>query len=128
MTRKQIASLGVFIIGSITLVTGVAFLLINLLKPEEIPDGEYLVSAKNWVLDSSSDVTWDFTEVGKGKLTTNSHQNDYDFIWALDGNELKIETKWLYDMNNVYTYELNKDGGVLQLEDENGKYRFLATF
>ena len=31
-------------------------------------------------------VIWNFTEIGKGTLTTNNHENDYDFIWAIDGD------------------------------------------
>ena len=62
-------------------------------------------------------LVWEFTEVGKGTLTTNGHINDYEFIWALDEDRLKIETKWLYDLNNEYTYELDQEKGELTLTD-----------
>ena len=38
----------------------------------------------------------------------NNHINDYDFIWAIDGGKLKIETNWLYTLNNDYSYIFHK--------------------
>ena len=127
--KKTIIAVIVFIIGIATLVTGVVFLVLKLVQSPAIADGEYLISAKNWVLegdsscsteeaettDCTSGVIWDFTEIGKGTLTTNNHINDYDFIWALEDGKLKIETKWLYDLENEYEYNLNQNDGILTL-------------
>ena len=62
-------------------------------------------------------VIWKFTEIGKGTLTTNAHLNDYDFIWAIDGDKLKVETKWLYGIVNEYEYRLDQNNGTLTLKD-----------
>ena len=73
-------------------------------------------------------VIWKFTEVGKGTLTTNGHVNDYDFIWALEDGKLKIETKWLYELENEYDYELDRDKGLLVLKDGEKDVTFVGYF
>ncbi len=145
MKKKQIIDLVVFILGMITLIVGVVFLILSLTKGAGIQDGEYLVSAKEWVLESngtncenaevenqtnceSPSVIWQFTEIGKGTLTTNSHLNDYDFIWALEDGKMKIETDWLYELENEYEYELNQRDGTLILRSGEDEYRFTAEF
>ena len=103
-----------------------------------ISDAEYLVSAKEWRLETDdncgddsdtenceSGVIWKFTEIGKGTLTTNNHTNDYDFIWVLDGDTLKINTDWLYTINDEYTYKLDKGAGKLTVETEDEKATFV---
>ena len=73
-------------------------------------------------------VIWRFTEAGKGTLTTNGHANDYDFIWAIEDGKLKIETKWLYELENEYEYELDKDTGSLILKDGDKEIVFSGYF
>ena len=115
MQKKKIISIIIFVIGLITLITGVVFLVLDLTKKPSIADGEYLVEVGKWSLEDNDSVVWNFTEIGKGTLTTNNHINDYDFIWALEDNKLKIETKWLYDLENEYEYKLNQDAKTLTL-------------
>ncbi len=124
--KKKIISISVLVLGVIALVVGVVFLVLNILKMNQAADGEYLVSAGNWVLEDGSDVIWDFTEVGKGTLTTNNHLNDYDFIWSLKDDKLLIETDWLYDLENEYSYELDQGAGVLTLTADGKSYKFVA--
>lgn len=126
--RNRIVSVCIFVVGVIALIVGVVFLVLNLLKGDALQDGEYLVSANNWVLENEPGVVWDFTEIGKGTLTTNGHIDDYDFVWALEDNKLKIETNWLYDIDNEYEYDLNQGAGTLVLTDEDGSYTFVADF
>ena len=106
-------SVGVFILGLIVLIAGVAFLIVSLVRQPKTRDAEYLVSVGKWVREDVPEVAWDFTEIGKGSLTTNSHTNDYDFIWAMEGNKLKIETKWLYNLNDEFEYKIKDDKLVL---------------
>ena len=122
--KKKVASISVFCIGIITLIVGVVFLVLALTKGASVQDGEYLVSAENWVLEDADGVIWDFTEVGKGTLTTNNHLNDYDFIWAIKDGKLLIETDWLYDLNNEYEYALDQGAGVLTLTDNGETHVF----
>lgn len=135
-TKKKV-SITILILGIIALIAGIVVLIINLTKGAAISDAEYLVSAKEWRLDTDancdntsdaenceSGVIWKFTELGKGTLTTNNHTNDYDFIWALDGDTLKINTDWLYTLSNEYTYKLDKASGKLILETEDEKATF----
>ena len=143
-SKKKLVSIIVFVVGLVTMLAGVIFLIIQLASAPAIQDGEYLISAKEWVLDDDancnseaeaeaesncgSKVIWKFTEIGKGTLTTNNHINDYDFIWALDDGELKIETDWLYTLENEYEYELNQNDGILTLKDGDNEYKFVGVF
>lgn len=135
--KKKILSIGVFVLGIIMLVVGIVFLVLNVLKGNAVADGEYLVAAENWVLTDCGDedcdkVIWDFTEIGKGSLTTDGGEHNYDFKWAIKDGKLDIQTDWLYELNNEYEYSLDQSNGVLTLrdidteEDAEVEYRFAA--
>ena len=170
MNKKKRISLIVLIVGIAILAAGVIFLVLRLVtENNKVPDGEYLVARRTWLLDESatargdarSDTTaesdtqddadyvtncggdnleetnckdvdvalvaWDFDEIGKGKLTTNGGLDEYDFIWAIEDNKLKIETDWLYPLENEYEYELNQESGLLKLSDSEKVYYFYAV-
>ena len=110
-------SIAVFAIGLAGLVSGLVFMLINLFTEPGLREADYLVSIGEWVKQDEPSVIWKFTEIGKGTLTTNNHINDYDFIWALDGDTLKIETDWLYTLNNEFEFVLKQDNQELVLDD-----------
>lgn len=138
MNKKKL-SLIVFIIGLITLVGGITALILSFVLKPNMRDAEYLVSMDKWVLQPDvevpegseanvetidTNVIWKFTEIGKGTLTTNNHINDYDFIWAIDGDTLKVETKWFYELNNEYTYKIDQGAKTLTLTTGETEYRF----
>lgn len=110
---KKIIGIIVFVIGIATLIGGVVFLVMNVLKEPEVRDADRLVEVGLWQREDEPGVIWNFTEIGKGTLTTNNHVNDYDFIWATEGNTLKIETAWLYNINNEYSFSLEGDKLIL---------------
>lgn len=114
MNKKRVSFI-VMIIGLITLVVGVVFLIIRLTAGPSVADGEYLVSVGEWTEQGEPGIVWNFTEIGKGTLTTNNHTNDYDFAWALEDGKLKIDTEWLYTLNNEFDYTLNQNGNMLTL-------------
>ena len=135
--KKKILSIGVFVLGVIMLVVGIVFLVLSVLKGNAVADGEYLVAAENWVLTDCGDedcgkVIWDFTEIGKGSLTTDGGEHNYDFKWVIKDGKLDIQTNWLYELNNEYEYSLDQSNGVLTLrdmdteEDAEVEYRFAA--
>ena len=124
--NKQKFSFTIFIIGMITLIAGAVALILSFVIKPDMRDAEYLVKMGEWVEQDADSVIWKFTEVGKGTLTTNNHTNDYDFIWAIEGETLKIETKWLYDLNNDYTYKLDQGEKKLTLIAGDNEYVFLA--
>lgn len=146
MEKKRIVSIVSLVVGLVVLAVGATFLVLKLTSKPPVADGEYLVAAGNWVLDSGggcemliqsdgasdteceggSDVIWRFTEIGKGTLTTNNHLNDYDFAWALKDGRITIQTDWLYKLNNEYEYTLNQGEGTLILLDGDTEYRFVA--
>ena len=126
MKKKKLISIIVFIIGLITLIIGVVFLIIDLSKGSAVEAGEYLVETGRFELMDEPGVVWNFTEVGKGTLTTNNHLNDYDFIWAIEGDRLKIETKWLYALNNEYQYRI-ENGNLILTQDDSTEIKFVPA-
>ncbi len=136
--RKMIISIIVFVVGLATLVTGIFFLVLGLMQSERKADGEFLIAHKSWVLEldncerstnncDRSGVIWQFSEIGKGTLTTNNHLNDYNFRWAIEGDKLLIVTDWLEELSNEYHYKLDQNSGKLVLEDGEESYIFVAT-
>ena len=125
--KKLVWAITTLIVGLATLVTGIVFLVISLNKGAAAQDGDFLVAQKNWTLSDSDKVVWDFTEIGKGTLTTNGHENDYEFKWALEDGKLKIETDWLYELENEYDYTLDKSNGKLTLSADGKEYEFVAN-
>lgn len=110
--KKPIFSIITLVIGIITLIIGVVILVLALNRAPDTQDAETLVATGSWQREDEPNVIWNFTEVGKGSLTTNAHTNDYNFIWAIGGDELKIETEWLYTLNDEFEYEI-KDGKLI---------------
>ena len=123
---KRKASVVTLVVGLVALVAGVAVLVMNLLHTLGKRDAEYLVEVGAWQLMDEPSVVWKFTEVGKGTLTTNGHTNDYDFIWAIEGGELKMETAWLYTLENAYTYTIDQAAGRLVLTEGDKTVTFVA--
>ena len=114
MNKKRV-SLIVLIIGLLTLIAGVVFLIVRLNAGPSVADGEYLVSVGEWKEQDEPSVIWNFTEIGKGTLTTNNHTNDYDFVWAIEDGKLKVNTEWLYTLNDEFDYTLDQNGNILTL-------------
>ena len=125
--NKQKFSLIVFIIGLFALIAGAVTLVLRFVIKPDMRDAEYLVEIGEWAEEDADGVIWRFTEIGKGTLTTNNHVNDYDFIWAIDGETLKIETKWLYELNNDFTYKVNQGEKTLTLTAGETEYKFHAV-
>lgn len=124
--KKKIIFMSVFAVGLATLIAGAVFLILNLTRGADVADGEYLISVEKWVLSDSDRVEWKFTEIGKGTLTTNAHENDYDFLWSLEDGKMKVETDWLYDLENEYDYKLDQNAGELILSADGEEYKFVA--
>lgn len=116
MKNKHKGPIIVFIIGLVMLIAGLAFFIFKIASGPSMADAEFLVSAGKWVREDTSNVVWDFTEVGKGTLTTDNYANSYDFIWALDGDKIKIETSWLYNLGNEFEYELNQNSKTFTIK------------
>ncbi len=115
MDPKLKRSIFVLIIGLFTLGVGAFFLFKTLTKKPDVRDAEFLVKVGSWAREDEPTVIWNFTEIGKGKLTTNRHYNDYDFIWSMDDKKLNIETNWLYTLNDTFEYVLNQKKETLTI-------------
>lgn len=116
LSKKRKISIAALVIGIIVLVAGLGFFLWRLLSTPALDDADYLVQIGSWQRGDAPSVIWDFTEIGQGRLTTNDHVNDYDFTWAIEDGQLKIDTDWLYTMNDAYTYHLDQNANQLKLE------------
>ena len=136
-------------IGVAALAASATFFIIKNNEKPAVRDAEYLVSIGKWVMQSESNtepvdcissveeenteptdcisvepttgnVIWDFTEIGKGTLTTNNHIDDHDFKWAIEGDKLKIETDWLNTLYDELTYKIDQKEQILEVTRENG--------
>ena len=125
MNKKKF-SLIVFILGIFTLIAGATALILSFVLKPNMRDAEYLVEIGQWTENDAEGVIWNFTEIGKGTLTTNNHTNDYDFIWAIDGDKLKIETKWLTELNDEFTYKIDQGAKTLTLTSGEDSFTFSA--
>ncbi|MBR6505763.1 hypothetical protein IKT18_02950 [Candidatus Saccharibacteria bacterium] len=125
--KKKLIGLIVLICGILACIAGLVFLLVDLLTGPGLRDAEYLVEVGEWVREDEPSVIWQFTEIGKGTLTTNSHTNDYDFIWAISDDVLEIETSWLYTLNDNFEYVLDQDANTLVLTSGDRIITFLAN-
>ena len=125
MDKKKRISIIIFIIGLAALIGGGVFFALDFFKKPDIRDADFIVSVGTWVKQDEPSVIWNFTEIGKGSLTTNNHLNDYDFIWAIDNDTLKIETTWLYDLENEYIFELDQNTKTLKLTSKEDTYTFI---
>ncbi len=130
--KQKIIALAAVLAGVLLLAGGIFMLISKSRETSRAADGEFLVAAGEWTLNCEDDeacesVVWDFTEIGKGKLTTNAHKNDYDFIWAIRDGKLLVETDWLYDLENEYDYTLDQEARVLTLKDGEKTYTFTAS-
>ena len=125
--KKNRGGFIMLLVGILVCVAGLVFLLVNILAKPGLRDAEYLVEVGTWVRRDEPSVEWKFTEVGKGVLTTNAHTNDYDFIWALDEDTLKVETAWLYTLNDSFVYELNQSDKTLTLTKDEETIVFIPA-
>lgn len=136
-------------IGVAALAASATFFIIKNNEKPAVRDAEYLVSVGKWIMQSESNtepvdcissieeenteptdcisaesttgsVIWNFTEIGKGTLTTNNHIDDHDFKWAIEGDKLKIETDWLNTLYDELTYKIDQKEQILEVTRENG--------
>ncbi len=78
------------------------------------------ISAMGKADSISENVIWNFTEIGKGTLTTNNHIDDHEFKWTIEDDKLKIETDWLYTLYDELTYKLDQKENTLEITKADG--------
>lgn len=128
MKKMKIASVVTLVVGVAVLVAGGVFLVMKKTEAEKMGDADYLVKTGKFTMeDSDGAVEWDFTEIGKGKLTTNKHTNDYDFQWAIEDDKMRVRTDWLYEMDNEYDYDVDQAAGTLTLTSGDETHKFVAS-
>ena len=108
-----------FVIGMVALVGGLSFLIYRLVVGPSAADAEFLINSGEWVEEDEPSVIWKFTEVGKGTLTTDGHQTDYNFVWVIEDGKLKVETSWFYPISDEFEYSLDQGNKTLTLKNEN---------
>lgn len=114
--KRKASSFVIFLIGLAMLITGLGFLAAKFAMRSNMSDAEKIVELGTFAKNGEEGVVWQFTEIGKGTLTTNGHKNDYDFTWAIEDGKLKIKTEWVEPIYNEYSYKI--DGNKLILDDK----------
>lgn len=125
-TKKWI--IAAFLVGLTALIVAIVFLVIRLTSQPKLEDAEFLISTGEWVREDAPNVIWDFTGVGDGMLTTDGHLNNYPFIWSMEEGKIKIETTWLYDLSDEFTYTLDQNNKILIIKklDDDTEIKFKA--
>ncbi len=111
--KKKFLPIAVFVAGLVLLISGVIFLVTKINTGLNFSNAERLVEIGTFIKDGDEKVVWHFTEIGKGTLTTDGHTNDYEFIWTIEGDTLKIETKWIRNLNDEFKFKLDNDKLIL---------------
>ena len=122
------ARLAIIIGGVIGGLAMIGILLYFLVFRKEAPvvvltDRDILVSHA-WEKEEAPTVIWTFRADGTGELTTNK-SNYYDMNWYFEQEEdkqiLKINTAWLYELNDSFEFALDRENNsftVKNLADE----------
>ena len=115
LRKKSKWPLVALVVGILALIAGAVFLIIRLTSGPAVTDGEFLSQAGEWVEEDNTMVIWDFVEPGHGRLTTDGHLNNYNFSWSLENGKLKIETEWLYNLNDEFDYKIDRGAKILTI-------------
>lgn len=104
---------GVLALGVVALIVGLVVFIINKNSQPPMEDVDFLMEAGEWQREDQPAVIWDFIGIGGGELTTDGHLNDYAFEWSLENGKLKIQTDWLYDLNDEFDYKIDQGAKTL---------------
>ena len=50
-----------------------------------------------------------------------------DFIWAIEDGKLKVNTEWLYTLNDEFDYTLDQNGDILTLTRGDETFTFVPV-
>ncbi len=110
------AKLAIVISAAVLTVAGiVAALFLFVFKteePEVVRTDIDILTAHAWEKQDAPTVIWTFHADGTGEITTNK-TNYYTMKWSIsqesDPDSLKITTTWLYDLEDSFDFNLNRD-------------------
>lgn len=125
LSKLRKISIAVLVVGILALAGGAGFLVYKLTRTPGANDAEFLVEVGEWQREGEPSVVWDFTEIGKGTLSTNGGENEYDFAWAFEDGKLKIDTDWLYTLNDEYEFSLDQEARSFELKSEDETIKFV---
>lgn len=125
LTKLRKISIAVLVIGILALAGGGGFLAYKLTRTPGANDAEILVEVGEWQREDEPSVIWDFKEIGKGTLTTNDGENGYDFVWAFEDGKLKIDTDWLYTLNDEYEFSLDQEARSFEIRSGDETIKFV---
>ncbi|MBQ2660391.1 hypothetical protein IJF86_03175 [Candidatus Saccharibacteria bacterium] len=111
MKKKLIVIFG-SIIAAAVVVCGAFFItkfIDETLAETPSSDAEFLISKHVWQKFGEESVVWTFEADGVCQITTNSTEY-FDCEWGIDGDVLKIKTAWLYDLEDSFTFTLDRGG------------------
>ena len=58
-------------------------------------------------------------------LENSDGENEYDFKWAFDDNKLKIDTDWLYTLNDEYEFSLDQETKTFTISNDDETITFV---
>ena len=126
MDRKKVFSIGILIIGIATLVMGAVFLVLKLTAGPVEADGEYLVSAGEWVLDGDPSCTKNTNEA---EATADADKGEGDAQDAKKEVECESSVVWKFTEigkgtlttnghKNDYNFQWALEDGKLTIQTE----------
>ncbi|MBR3232952.1 hypothetical protein IKF74_01570 [Candidatus Saccharibacteria bacterium] len=113
------AKLALIISGAVLVAAAIVVVLILFVfkktEPVIVKTDRDILTAHAWEKDGAPTVIWTFRDDGSGEITTNK-SNYYNMNWSLEQGEgesatqtLKITTNWLYDIEDTFTFSLDRD-------------------
>ena len=107
MKKKKLITTSVSIIAFIAVAVGAYFITKSLNNSSALSVVDFLVSGHEWEKVGEESVVWTFENENTCKVTTNSTET-FDCTWELNGETLKIKTKWLRDLEDEFTLSVNE--------------------
>ena len=95
------------IVAFLAVVAGAFFITKAIDGKTAVSITEFLVSGHEWEKVGEETVVWTFENEKACKVTTNSTET-FDCEWEIEGDTLKIRTKWLRELEDEFTLEINE--------------------
>lgn len=105
--KKKILVTTCSILAFAAIAAGAYFIAKTLDSTSAASATDFLIAGHEWQKTGEESVVWTFENDGTCKVTTNSTET-FNCTWQLDGETLKIKTKWLRDLEDEFSIYINK--------------------
>lgn len=107
MKKKKFLVTACSIVAFVAIAAGAYYITKAISGTSSASAVDFLVSGHEWQKSGEESVVWTFENDGTCKITTNSTEV-FNCTWSLDGENLKIKTKWLRDLEDEFTLHINQ--------------------